>query len=491
MRNMTTDPCLQSAEQALASMRAGELTASGLMDAILKRVERLNPALNAIVTPNAAEARRLAVQPAPGPFSGMPFTVKDIWKTQGLRSTAGHPALQDCVPDHDAPAVARLRAAGAILVGKTNLSEMAADSQTDNPLFGRTNNPWDPSRTPGGSSGGGAAAVAAGLSFLDIGNDLLGSVRIPAHCCGLCGFVPTSGTVSASGSLLPPIDSHMLRQFLRPGFLARNVETLEAAWRATAGSDDGNRDLVAADVREQEAPHPKSIGMAWSWNLGHLPLDSTVRTALAAWRAGVAAAGVSVTDLEAGAVAFRDASDAFLNLFLPATALGMPPAVRALARLGGNRHLHVDLRRVWEAERSRDEVLCQLDRALERAGGLLACPVMAVPAYPHLKPDGRMGVQPLYRRGIPVNGRPENYATVNVGYTVPFTVTGNPVLVLPVGLTGDGLPVGVQLVGRRFRDTALLAAGRALMAALPFDMHPPMAEWTAERMADRKGSKGG
>ena len=481
MQNTTIDLCLQSAEQAMTRMQSGTLTASALMDAILERIERYNPALNAIVTLDATNARRQAAQqqaahPKSGPLCGLPFTVKDIWQTQGLRSTAGHPAFKDFVPERDAAVVARLRKAGAILVGKTNLAEMAGDSQTDNPLFGRTNNPWDTARTPGGSSGGGAAAVAAGLSFLDVGNDMLGSVRIPAHFCGLCGFVPTSGTVPASGSLLPPVDSHMLRQFVRPGFLARDVETLETAWRATAGPDDENRDLFAVDVREHGTPTPQKLGMAWSWQLDHLPLDNAVRCVLEKWRAEVAAAGVSVTDLEAGTVPFPDASDAFLNLFLPATALRLPPAIRALARLGGSHGLHTDLGRVWAAERKRDDALCRLDQALAQAGGILACPVAAVPAYPHQKPDGRMGFQPIYRKGLPVNGKPENYATVNVGYTVPFTVTGNPVLVLPAGLSAEGLPVGVQLVGRRFRDTALLAAGRALMAVVPFNLHPPVAE---------------
>lgn len=476
MQKQPIDPCLQSAGLVLAHMREGSLTATELMEGILARIERLNPDLNAIVTLDAEEARRGAAHPAAGPLGGLPFTVKDVWQTAGLRSTAGHPALKDNVPTRDAAVVARIRAAGAILVGKTNLAEMATDSQTDNPLFGRTNNPWDVTRTPGGSSGGGAAAVAAGLSFLDVGNDLLGSVRIPAHYCGLCGFVPTSGTVPASGGLLPAIDSHLLRQFLRPGFLSRSVDLVETVWQATAGPDDENRDVFPVDLRSRETPHTAALGMAWSWNLDHLPLDDSVRRVLAAWRTGVTSAGVSVADLGAGAVPFREASNAFLNLFLPATALRLPPVVRTLARLGGNRNLHVSLAKVWQAERKRDEVLCRLDRELERAGGLLACPVAAVAAYPHLRPDARMGVQPVYRKGIPVNGKPENYATVNVGYTVPFTVTGNPVLVLPVGLTSEGLPVGVQLVGRRFHDTALLAAGRALMQALPFNHHPPMEE---------------
>ena len=478
----TKDPCLDSAACVLTHMREGTLAASDLMDWTMQRVKQLNPDLNAIVTLDAEHAAQQAEHPLPGPLSGLPITIKDVWQTKGLRSTASHPTWKDCVPDTDASIVSCLKAAGAIVIGKTNLPEMAADSQTDSPLFGRTNNPWDLARTPGGSTGGGAAAVSAGLSFLDAGNDLLGSIRIPAHYCGLCGFVPTSGTMPVSGSMLPAVESHLLRQFLRPGFLARSVDLLEIAWRATAGPNDDNRDLFPVDVQERAMPNLKDISMAWSWTLDHLPLDDSVRHALEAWRERVAASGVILSDIVAGAVPFRDASDAFLNLFLPASALRLPAPIRALMRFSGNRGWHVDLRKVWKAEQKRDEVLCQLDRVFEKVCGVLACPVAAVPAFTHLAPDGRMGVQPIYRKGIAVNGKMENYATVNVGYTIPFTVTGNPVLVLPTGLTEAGLPVGIQLVGRRFRDAELFAVGRALMKALPFDLHPAMAEMSAEKL---------
>jgi amidase len=190
-------------------IRQRRVSAMEVLDAYLAQIARHNPAFNAIVTLDAERARRraqdadaaLAQGNVWGPLHGVPITIKDSIETAGLRTTSGFPPLADYVPSADAPVVARLRAAGAIILGKTNLPTLAGDAQTDNPLFGRSNNPWDVTRTPGGSTGGGAAAVAAGLSPLEIGSDYGGSVRGPAHFCGVYALKPTDRRLPDTGHI--------------------------------------------------------------------------------------------------------------------------------------------------------------------------------------------------------------------------------------------------------------------------------------------------
>ena len=196
-----------TATQLAEKIRSGETTSLEVVQAFLKQIETYNPILNAIVTLDAQGALERAKEADEalargelwGPLHGVPVTIKDSFSTAGMLSTSSHPPLADYVPPEDATVVARLRNAGAIILGKSNLPELAGDFQTNSPIFGITNNPWDLSVTPGGSSGGSAAAVAAGLSPLEIGSDLAGSIRIPSHFCGVFGMKPTEHLVSGFG----------------------------------------------------------------------------------------------------------------------------------------------------------------------------------------------------------------------------------------------------------------------------------------------------
>ncbi len=181
--------------------------------------------------------RRLAREGPVGLLHGVPLTLKDCWATAGIRTTAGSPEMADCVPDADAEVVARLRSVGAIVMGKTNVPEQVTSQETGNPLFGRTCNPWDPDRTPGGSSGGAAAAVAAGLSPLEVGSDSGGSIREPAHCCGVYGHFSTSGLVPLAGHLpsVPVDDIGADQDLMVAGPLARSASDLALAMQVRAG----------------------------------------------------------------------------------------------------------------------------------------------------------------------------------------------------------------------------------------------------------------
>ena len=207
-----SDLAFRTAVELAAMIRERAVSSRELLEHYLDRVERLNPDLNAIVTLDEERARKSAERADAelgrgelrGPLHGVPITIKDCLETRGLRTTVGAPEYAEHTPEADAIAVQRLRQAGAIVFGKTNLSYLAADWQSDNPIFGTTRNPWDPSRTPGGSSGGSAAALAAGLCALEVGSDIGGSIRVPSHWCGVFGHKPTHGVIPQRGHIPGP-----------------------------------------------------------------------------------------------------------------------------------------------------------------------------------------------------------------------------------------------------------------------------------------------
>jgi len=230
-----SDLCFRTATELAQLIRERQVSAIEVTEAFLAQIAEHNGRLNAIVFLDEARVRRraqeadaaLAAGQVRGPLHGVPTTVKDVYETAGMRTTSGHGPLADYVPQQDATIVARLRAAGAIILGKTNTSELASDMQTNSPPLGRANNPWDVGRTTGGSSGGEGAAVAAGLSPLGIGSDLAGSIRFPAHCCGVLGMKPTEYRVSGAGHIPPlPGAPRDLPHMCVFGPLARSVADL-------------------------------------------------------------------------------------------------------------------------------------------------------------------------------------------------------------------------------------------------------------------------
>src|SRR5215468_7487089 len=263
------DPCFESAARLARAIRKGRLSAQDATDSHLERIARLNGPINALVVVDGEAARKAARAAdralrkkgaSPGPLHGVPITIKEAFDVAGLRTTASHPPLKDNVAQRDASLVARLRAAGAVILGKTNVPELCMDFQTDSPLFGVTKNPWDAERGPGGSTGGGAAAVAARLSPLELGSDIGGSVRNPAHYNGIFSLKPTEWRVPAHGHVpdLPGV-TRAVRYMGVFGPLARSVEDLETALRVIAGPD-GN---------EAEAP-PVLVGPTPSLRLKDL-----------------------------------------------------------------------------------------------------------------------------------------------------------------------------------------------------------------------------
>ncbi|MCB9760767.1 MAG: amidase [Alphaproteobacteria bacterium] len=480
-----SDLALCPATELAAMIRRRAASSREVVEAALARVDAHNPRLNAIVTLDRAGALRQADQAdaalargeVPGPLHGVPMTVKDVFETAGLRTTAGHPPLRDHTPTRDATVVARLRAAGAIVLGKTNLPELAMDTQCESALFGVTRNPWDAARTPGGSSGGEAVAVATGMSALGVGSDLGGSVRIPAHCCGLFSLKPTEGRISRAGHIPPlPGDPGWLRHAAVCGPMARSVSDLRLALQLMAGPD--GRDLGVAPAPLAEAPPVRLEGLrlAWTDSLGDLPVAAEVRAATAALAEQLTAAGARVEratppDFDAEAVweTYGELVGTMLAASLPA---GPRAALRLLGPLvaQGDRISQAGARRVFAGMADFVSVLDRRDRLTRALDAFLAgydawlLPVAATPAPP-LRRAGRINTP------VEVDGVMQPGHLAAIGLTCPFNLTGHPAVVLP--LPREGLPIGVQLVGPRWGEMALLAVAEAVAAVTGGFRAPP------------------
>src|SRR3989440_7913869 len=252
------DIVFSSTTQLAAAIRAGHVSATEVLEAHLAQIATHNPDLNAIITMDAGQARKrareadeaLARGEVWGPLHGVPFTLKDAHATAGIRTTTGFPPLADYVPKEDGTVAARLKAAGGILIGKTNVPVMLADFQTSNPIFGRSSNPWHTARTPGGSSGGAAAALASGMTPFEIGTDLSASIRLPAHFCGVSGLKPTERRVPLTG-LIPGLPGpRPLRIMSSIGPMARSVEDLALLFAIIAGPDGRDTEVPPVPVEE-------------------------------------------------------------------------------------------------------------------------------------------------------------------------------------------------------------------------------------------------
>jgi len=429
-----------SARELADLVRDGRVSSVEVVEAQLRRIEQVNPALNAVVIldGDAAlnNARRLddARQRGDllGELHGVPLTLKDCHETVGLPTTAGDPRWSTHLPPADSVVVAKLRAAGAVIVGKTNVPPLLGDVQSNNPIFGRTNNPWNLDRTPGGSSGGAAAALAAGLTPLEIGSDIGGSIRIPAHCCGTFGFKPTEGRVSNHGHLPGQFGSFRDAWYMNTiGPLARNVDDLVLAFSVIAGP-------AAADPR----PFPSPVGpvpdvalpglrLAWCPTYPEVPVADDIRRAIERLVTALGQAGVQIDQSLPLDLDWAEQTNVRSTL---REAIRRPTPATELAPILAER---TRFQHTW-------------DTFFDRWDGLLA-PVMMTTAFPHCD----------YGTPIAFNGAEHDY-NLCTAHCRPFNLTGHPVVVLPIGQDRDGLPIGVQLVGARWRDERLLGIARAL-----------------------------
>jgi aspartyl-tRNA(Asn)/glutamyl-tRNA(Gln) amidotransferase subunit A len=466
------DLCWLSATELSALIARKKVSPVEVVDAVLARIEKVNPRLNAYVTLTSDEARhaaRLAERALGkksatlGPLHGVPFSVKDLVTTKGIRTTFGTPLYRDNIPTEDAPIVERLKAAGAVLLGKTNTPAFGWIGATHNLVFGATRNPWDVERTPGGSSGGASAAAAAGLGPLHVGTDGGGSIRIPASCTGIFGFKATFGRVpvhpfSAAWSL-----SHV-------GPMTRTVADAALMMNVCAGPDERDPySLPAADVDHVRALRGSiaKLRVAYADDLGFTEaLDPQVKTVCAKAARAFRELGCRVEEVRpgwpspkpcweqifCGGIAARLASSLDRRaeiepglLHIVETALAQPPTAYVQAWFD---------RLAW----------WQHPRAFFERYDLLLTPTIACPAF-------AVGLDNVTEiAGTPVS--PYGW----IPFTYPFNLTGQPAASVPAGFTKEGLPVGLQIVGRRFADATVLRAAAAFERARPWAAsRPPLA----------------
>jgi amidase len=450
------DICLLSATELTRRIRDRDLSAREVLEAHVAQIERVNPKVNAIVTATfelACERARLADEAAArgeffGPLHGLPVVHKDLEETKGIRTTYGSPIFADYVPDFDTPIVERIRAAGAVLIGKTNTPEFGAGSQTFNPVFGATRNPWDLTKTCGGSSGGAAVALACGMVPIADGSDMGGSLRNPASFCSVVGFRSSPGRVPR---LVPS-------ELSVNGPMARNVEDCALFFKAIADHDPEFETPLERDFR--------GARIAWCPDFAGLPFDSRVREVFATARALFEELGCIVQDADPD---FAGADQAFRVLRAAAF-------YEHRGRLLASHRHEMKQPVVDELERGAQLTMFKVAQANETRSRLIAriatfmqeheylvLPTVQVPPFSVDEPWAQeIG-------GI----RMKDYIEW-MGSCYFISVTGHPAISVPAGFTRDGLPVGVQIVGRALADWSVLQLARAFEQARPDLGRPPI-----------------
>ncbi len=462
--------CFTDATELAGLIRNRKLSPVEVVSAHLERISAINPKLNAIVTmaDDALENARASEQAvmrgdACGPLHGVPFTCKDSFDVAGVRTTCGSKLFDHRVSDIDATAVARLKGAGAIFLGKTNTPEFTLWWETDNSVFGRTSNPWDLSLIPGGSSGGEAAALATGLTPLGLGSDVGGSLRMPAHYCGVVGFKPTHGRVPLTG-LLPDV----LLRTMHVGPLTRTVRDAALALHVMSGVDDIDPWCFPMDPPAlPETKTPLRLRVGWLADGVFAPVDPEVQTVVEKAAERLRLAGCAVEHISLPVLQETNALDIPAITGSLETGYYFEPIVR-----GRESELSPVIQRRLAAPWPdvRHYCKCMADWETLRRGmaayfrtyDLLLCPTMPLPAYPH-------GRKELHIDGQTIKAR-QKLICVN-----PWNLTGSPAMSVPFGFSSNGLPIGVQLVGRHFREEDVIQAAMALEEASDVrDIHPPL-----------------
>src|SRR6266850_7726024 len=461
VENRMTELNIESLTKLAELIRTRGVSPVEIAEAYLQQIEKLNPTLNAIVTlapdlmdkAKEAEARVMSGKNL-GALHGIPVTIKDTIDTAGLRTTSGSAIRAAFIPQRDAPAVARLKAAGAIVLGKTNAAEMAMDYTADNPVFGRTNNPYDVSKTPGGSSGGEAAAIASCMSPGGIGSDLAGSIRIPSHFCGIAGLKPTVGRVPGEMQFPPSTGPYSLGAVIGP--MARSVSDLHLLFNALAGVE------TSSWAKEFEKRRALMNGWRVSWYVddGVSPVTEETKQAVEAAAAALADAGLIIEEMRPPGI--EHGHDLWLRLFSRASVVQLRNVYAGhegeagdfvrwrLATADKNPPPTLDdyISSWLERDRLRMKLIDWMDQT-----PLILAPVGATPALPHDTLKVEVGGQKL--------------STFRAfSYSQAFNVFDLPVVVIPVGRSAEGLPIGVQIIGQPFAEETVLAAAAIIEAAL-------------------------
>jgi len=465
--NLHQLPATEMAEQ----VRRRQISPAELVEAHLARIERLNPKLNAFIElrmdealAEAKAAEKMVEKSDPlAPLHGVPISIKSAIGVAGLKFECGSPTRAGLVAQQDAVLVQRLKKAGAIVLGNTNVPELLMAYHTDNPLYGRTNSPWDPERTPGGSSGGDAAAIAAGLCAAGIGSDGGGSIRVPAHFSGICGLKPTPGRIPITGHWPESGGPFALLGVVGP--MARSVEDLSLLFRVIAGFDAGDPMATPIPLRETSDEQLPKLTVGYLEEHATAPVTSETRAAVKAAVAALRDAGLRVEHFEPDVL--NQAREHWWTLFVRLAAEMLAPEFKgrqhetsAILTYSDHPPTKEELLAAWFG---RDQLRLRLMQQMNRAQDLI-CPVCSIPAFRHAE-----------REWI-ISGKRISYMDA-MSYTQWFNLLGNPAVVLPAGSSSEGLPIGVQIVGQPNSEELILkVAGVVEQALAPAKQSPMMTE---------------
>jgi Asp-tRNA(Asn)/Glu-tRNA(Gln) amidotransferase A subunit family amidase len=465
-----------SAGKMVEQVRKKKISPVELVDAHFRQIEKLNSALNAFVELDQKRSRKGARSAEDavmrnedlGPLHGVPISIKSSISVAGLRHEAGTRLRAGLIAEEDAPLVRRLKKTGAIVLGTTNTPEMLMAWETDNLLYGRTDNPWDLTRTPGGSSGGEAAAIAVGMSAGGVGSDGGGSIRVPAHFSGICGLKPTPGRIPSTGHF--PVSAGPFALIGVVGPMARTVGDLKLLFEAMQGPDIGDTCAAPVPVRWPSSEEMRNLKVGYFEDDGRTPVAPEIR-------AGVRSAAKVLQDAGFAVEPFRpegleEARQLWRNFFVTCGATliapmfkeddaDVSPTLKQFLEMAAYEPAPAGLLDTWiQRDLLRARFLAEMERY-----PILLCPPASIPAFRHGE------------RSWQIEGRRVEYLDA-WSYTEFFNLLGNPAAVIPVSESNEGLPVGVQIVGRPWQEEQVLSIAAEVERRCGGWKMPPMAAKT-------------
>jgi Asp-tRNA(Asn)/Glu-tRNA(Gln) amidotransferase A subunit family amidase len=469
-----TDLTFLSTVEMSRQIRGREISPVELADAHLAKIERLNPKLNAFVQvePERVRQRAQAAEAAVmsgqvlGPLNGVPISIKSSIEVAGMKCEAGTRLRAGFVAAHDAPLVQRLKHAGAVILGVSNTPEFLMAWETDNLLYGRTNSPWELNRTPGGSSGGESAAIASGMSAGGVGSDGGGSIRVPAHFSGICGLKPTPGRIPSTGHFPPSGGPFALLGVVGP--MARTVADLKILFEVMQGPDDGDSCAAPVPLLWPRDDELKRLRIGYFEDDGRTPVDPEIRKAVRTAAEALSRTGFQVEPFRPEGL--EEARLLWKKFFVKTGGMLIGPMFAGREQDAGPMLKQFLEWSAAEPSLSGEAVLdAWIRRDTLRASFLeqmrkytiLLCPPAAIPAFRHGE------------RSWTIDGKTVEYLDA-WSYTEWFNLLGNPAAVVPVSQSSEGLPIGVQIVGRPWEEEQVLSLAAALERELGAETRPPI-----------------
>ena len=464
-----------SAHEILEKIKQREVSSLEVLESFLAQVEKVNPKINAIVALDAERAKEKAIEADNkinlksklGPLHGLPMTIKDAFEVEGIVSTGGNPAWKDNIPKRNAEAVQRLVDAGAIIFGKTNVPFLSSDLQSFNKIYGTTNNPWDLERTPGGSSGGSAAALAAGMTPLELGSDIGGSIRVPAHFCGLYGHKPSYNIISEVGHMPPPPGSILTGNGLSvAGPLARSPEDLEIALDVLVSAQEQDSQAWKVKLPKARTKKIKELKIAVWPDEPYAEADDEITSLIKDTAKDLKHAGAKVETVDLP-ISFEEIDKIYSLLLNPLMLAGSPKETfETLAKLNES----LDPNDVSElAKVARGSVLKHADWVLVNAirqnmrqkwreffnkFDVILCPTCITPAFKH-------NHNPVHERKLTINGKDDEYLRATL-WAGPAVSAGLPSTNVPIGMSSNNLPISMQITGPYLEDKTCLEVAKVV-----------------------------